>query len=120
MMGIFRNPHESAYQVALEVELTMMQQPDQGNATRSGGFLNGSTYPAKREASMHALQVTAVVAVLVTSLGATLVVFPGAQTEAKISAVQSASMNVLQMNFDHQGTNSLPVENIHDMTFVYP
>ena len=28
-------------------------------------------------------------------------------------------MNALQMNFDHQTTNSLPVEKIHDMTFVY-
>ena len=69
---------------------------------------------------MHALQAIAVVAVLVIGLGATLVVFPGAQTEAKMPAVQSASMNVPQMNFDHQGINSLPVETIHDMTFVYP
>ncbi len=68
---------------------------------------------------MHALQAIAVVAVLVIGLGATLVVFPGAQTEAKMPAVHSASMNVQQMNLDHQGT-SLPVETIHDMTFVYP
>jgi hypothetical protein len=69
---------------------------------------------------MHALQAIAVVAVLVIGLGATLVVLPNAQTEAKIHAVQSASMNVLQMNLDHQTTNSLPVDKIHDMTFVYP
>ena len=59
---------------------------------------------------MHALQVIAVVAVLVVGLGAKLVVFPATEAEANRGAVQSASLNALQLNFDHQNASSLPVE----------
>ena len=61
---------------------------------------------------MHALQAIAVVAVLVVGFGVSLVVFP--TTEANRGRVQSAS--VKSISFD----NSLPVEKIHDMTFVDP
>jgi hypothetical protein len=72
------------------------------------------------EASMHALQAIAVVAVLAIGLGAKLVVLPVSKPDLNTSVVQNASVNALQANFNHQNTSSLPVEKIHDMTFVYP
>ena len=72
------------------------------------------------EALMHALQAIAVIAVLVVGLGAKLVIFPATEAEANRGAVQSASANFLQINLDHQNADSLPVEKIHDMTFVFP
>ena len=65
---------------------------------------------------MHALQAIAVIAVLVVGFGASLVVLP--TTEANRGRVQSASLK--SISFDHQNASSLPVERIHDMTFVDP
>lgn len=64
---------------------------------------------------MHALQAIAVIAVLVVGFGASLVVFP--TTEANRGRIQSASIKPI--SFDHHASN-LPVEKIHDMTFVDP
>ncbi len=61
----------------------------------------------------------AVVAVLVIGLGIKQFLFPVMEAEADIHAVPSVSMKVLQMHFDHPKINSLPVEKVHDMTFVY-
>jgi hypothetical protein len=69
------------------------------------------------EASMHALQAIAVIAVLIVGFGASLVVFP--TTEVTRGRVQSAAM-VNSSSFDHQNASGLPVEKIHDMTFVDP
>lgn len=67
---------------------------------------------------MHGFQVIAVVAVIILGLGAKLAFFPA--TDANSGAVQSASLNVLQVDTHRQNANDLPVENIHDMTFVDP
>ena len=65
---------------------------------------------------MHELQAIAVIAVLVVGFGASLVVFP--TTEANRGRAQSAS--VKSTSFDHQNVSSLPVEKMHDMTFIDP
>ena len=67
---------------------------------------------------MHVLQAIAVVVVLIVGVGAKLALFPAA--EANRGAVQSASLNVLQADFHRPNVNDLPVETIHDMTFVDP
>ena len=69
---------------------------------------------------MHALQAMAVVAVLAVGLGAKLVVFPATEAEVKRNASRAASLSILQINFDSPNVSSLPVEKIHDMTFVDP
>ena len=66
---------------------------------------------------MHALQGTAVVAVLVVGFGASLVVFPATEAEVNRGAIRTASANTLLAS---QNVSSLPVEKIHDMTFVDP
>ena len=68
---------------------------------------------------MRAHHVIAVVAVLIIGLGAKQYFFPPMQAEADIHAVPSASMNVLQMHIDHPNIKNLPVEKMHDMTFVF-
>ena len=68
---------------------------------------------------MRALQIIAVVVVLVVGLGAKLVVFPATEAEAKRTAVHKVSSNTLPTNSDHQNASGLPIEKIHDMTFVY-
>jgi hypothetical protein len=67
---------------------------------------------------MHALQAVVVVAVIIIGLGAKLAFFPA--SEANRGAVQSASLNVLQVDIHRQNANDLPAEKIHDMTFVDP
>jgi len=105
-MGIFRNPRESAQQMALDVGGGLIKLHSQSNAQR------------KMEASMHALQAVVVVAVIIIGLGAKLAFFPA--SEANRGAVQSASLNVLQVDIHRQNANDLPAEKIHDMTFVDP
>jgi hypothetical protein len=70
------------------------------------------------EAFMRAHHAIAVVAVLVVGLGAKQFLFPPKQADANIIAVPSASVNVLQMHWDID-TKSLPVQKMHDMTFVF-
>ena len=69
---------------------------------------------------MHALQAMAVVAALAIGLAAKLVVSPATEAKADRDASPSASLNVLQINLDSQSVSSLPIEKIHDMTFVDP
>jgi len=66
---------------------------------------------------MRAVHVIAVVAVISIGFGVKLFFFSAPTTEADIHAVPSASMNVLQMHVDYP--NILPVQKMHDMTFVF-
>ena len=68
---------------------------------------------------MRAHHVIAVVAVLIIGLGAKQFLFPATEAEADIHAVPSASMDVLQMHNDQPNRNNLPVQKVHDMTFVF-
>ena len=68
---------------------------------------------------MRAHHVIAVVTVLIIGLGAKQFFFPATEAEADIRAVPSASMNVFQMHIDHPNMKNIPVQKIHDMTFVF-
>ena len=69
------------------------------------------------ETFVRAHHVIAVVTVLIVGLGAKQFFFPA--TEADLRAVPSASMNVFQMHIDYPNMKNLPVQKIHDMTFVF-
>ena len=117
-MGLFRNPLESAHQRRLwsRPARACLEPPNRAVE----GFAKPHTPPTthyKMEASMHALQAIAVVAVLIVGFGATLVVF--LTTEVNRGRVQTAAI-VNSISVDHQNASSLPVEKIHDMTFVDP
>jgi hypothetical protein len=71
------------------------------------------------EAFMRAHHVIAVVAVLLIGLGTKQFFFPATKADADIHAVSSASMNALQMQIDYPNTENLPVQKMHDMTFVF-
>ena len=72
--------------------------------------------PRAMEAFMRAHHVIAVVAVLVVGFGAKQFFFPPVKAEANTGP--SVSMNVLQMHRDIIMQN-LPVQRVHDMTFVF-
>lgn len=75
--------------------------------------------PRAMEAFMRPHHVVAVVAVILIGFGAKLFFFPTPAAEANIHAVPSASMNVLQMHVDYPNIKNLPVQNVHDLSFVY-
>ena len=68
---------------------------------------------------MRAHHVIAVIAVLVIGVGVKQFFFPATQAEADIQAAGSARMNVLQMQTDYPNIKNLPVQKMHDMTFVF-
>ena len=68
---------------------------------------------------MRLYHVIAVVAVIVIGLGAKQFFFPPTEAEASIYAGPRAGMNVFQMQVDHPNGNSLPVQKMHDMSFVF-
>lgn len=65
---------------------------------------------------MRARHVIAIVAVLVIGLGTKLFLFPPKKAQADMSA--TANMNILQAHRDIDMQN-LPVQKMHDMTFVF-
>ncbi len=67
---------------------------------------------------MRVHHVIAVVAILVIGFGTKEFLFPPMKADANISAVPSASLNVLQMQRD-MDTKSLPALKMNDMTFVF-
>ncbi len=71
------------------------------------------------EVFVRAHHVIAVVAVLLIGLGVKQFFFPATQADADVHPAPSASMNILQMQTDHPNIKDLPVQKMHDMTFVY-
>ena len=67
---------------------------------------------------MRTHHVIAVVAILIVGLGVKQFWFPPMQAEADMHAMPSASMNVFQMQSDIN-LKTLPVQKMHDMTFVF-
>ena len=61
----------------------------------------------------------AVVAVILIGFGVKLIFFSAPAAEADTHAVPSARMDVVQMLTDHPHGKSLPVQKMHDMTFVF-
>ena len=78
-----------------------------------------SSQPRAMEAFMRAHHAIAVVAVILISFGVKMFFFSAPTAEADIHAGPSASMNVLQLQIDHPNRNNLPVQKMHDMTFVF-
>jgi len=76
-----------------------------------------SSQPRAMEAFMRAHHVIAVVAVLVIGLGAKQFLFPPKQADA--DTVQSASLNVFQMQIDHPNKKDLPAQTMRDMSVVF-
>jgi hypothetical protein len=96
--------------------------PLKTKATDDGNFPPSTRVPPLgiiAEDSMRRLQSIAIVAVLVIGFGTKQIFFSPTKAGADIHVIPSVTMNVLQMHFDHPNPNSLPVERIHDMTFVY-
>jgi len=69
------------------------------------------------EALMRAHHVIAVFAVLIVGLGAKQFLFSVTQAEADLHAVSSVS--TIQMHMDYRNIDRLPVQKVHDMSFVY-
>jgi hypothetical protein len=62
--------------------------------------------------------IIAAVAVVLVGFGVKLIFFSEPTAEAKLLSVKSVSMDISEI---HRNTNTknLPVQNIHDMTFVF-
>ena len=75
--------------------------------------------PRAMEAFMRAHHVIAVVAVILVSFGVKMFFFSAPTAEADIHAGPSASMDILQLHIDHPNRNNLPVQKMHDMSFVF-
>jgi hypothetical protein len=65
---------------------------------------------------MRARHVIAVVTVILVGFGLKLTFFSGPIAAADVGSVKSVSMNISEM---HQNIKNLPVEKLHDMTFVF-
>jgi hypothetical protein len=61
----------------------------------------------------------AIVAVILIGFGVKVLFLPTPGAEADIRAVQSSSINVLQMHLDFLNMRDLPLQELHDMTFVF-
>lgn len=68
---------------------------------------------------MRAHHGIAVVAVVLIGIGVKLFFFPAPAAQADTPAVAGASMDVLQMHRDHRNIKDLPLQRLHDMTFVF-
>lgn len=68
---------------------------------------------------MRAHHALAVVAVMLIGFGMKLFFFSAPAAEADTQAVSHASMNVLQMHIDHPNLKKMPVQKMHDMTFIF-
>ena len=66
---------------------------------------------------MRAHHVIAIVAVILVGVGVKLTFFAAPTAEAGSLSIKSVSLDISQM---HQNTKNLPVQKIHDMTFVFP
>lgn len=75
--------------------------------------------PKAKEAFMRAHHAIAVVAVILISFGVKMFFFSAPTAEANIHAGPSASMDVLQLHVDHPNRNNLPLQKLHDMSFVF-
>lgn len=72
--------------------------------------------PYQMEALMRALLTMVVVTLCTLGLGAKLAFFSNAKANIKTTALGSSS----NLQSDASNRNGLPIENFHDMTFVYP
>jgi hypothetical protein len=63
---------------------------------------------------MRAYHAIAVVAVIVVGFGLKLIFFPAPIAEANVGSVKSVSMDISEMQI-----KNLPVQKLHDMTFVF-
>jgi hypothetical protein len=60
--------------------------------------------------------IIAAVAVTLIGFGVKLIFFTDPAAEAKVLSLESMSMNISEL---HRNTTNLPVQKIHDMTFVF-
>lgn len=90
---------------------------------KAGKFLAArsvkSSQPRAMEAFMRAHHASAVVAVILISFGVKMFFFSAPTAEADIHAGPSASMDVFQMHIVYPNRNNLPVQKMHDMSFVF-
>jgi hypothetical protein len=66
--------------------------------------------------AMRAHHVIAIVAVILVGVGMKLTFFPAPTAEADSLSIKSVSLDISQM---HQNTKNLPVQKLHDMSFVF-
>ena len=66
---------------------------------------------------MRAHHVIAVVAAIVAGFGLKLIFFTAPTAEADPLLIKSASVDVSQL---HRNVKDLPVQKLHDMSFVFP
>jgi hypothetical protein len=60
--------------------------------------------------------IIAAVSVILIGFGVKLIFFTEPIAEAKVLSVESMSMDISEL---HRNTNNLPVQKIHDMSFVF-
>jgi hypothetical protein len=65
---------------------------------------------------MRAHHTIAIAAVILIGFGVKLFVLPTLAAEADM---RTLSINALQMHFDYPNMKGLPVQKLHDMTFVF-
>ena len=70
--------------------------------------------------TLRAHRIAAVVAILIISFGVKMFFLSAPNAEAVTHTVPSAGMNILQMHSDHPNRTNLPLQQMNDMTFVYP
>ena len=69
---------------------------------------------------MRVRYVVAIAAILVIGLGARVVTSSVSGAHAYLEARTNDSMNVLQMHRDYPNMKNVPLQKVHDMTFIFP
>jgi hypothetical protein len=69
---------------------------------------------------MRLRYVVAIGAILVIGLGARVVTSSVSRAHANLDARTNDSMNVLQMHRDYPNMKNVPLQKVHDMTFIFP
>ena len=67
---------------------------------------------------MRIRHIVAIAAIVVVGFGVKVLV-SSSRAHANLEAPTNARMNVLQMHLDYPNMKNIPVQNIHDTTFVF-
>ena len=82
----------------------------------AGGIPRLEPFATKALCAAHHV-IIAAVAVILIGLGVKLIFFWAPPAEANLLSVKSVSMDISEME---RNAKNLPVQKIHDMTFVFP
>lgn len=70
--------------------------------------------------AMRVRYVVAIGAILVLGFAVRVVTLSVSRAHANLDAWANTGLNVLQLHRDYANMKNVPLQNVHDMTFIYP